>query len=391
MNKPQPHVALCLCPSIHYTREVLFGIFDHVHRNNPWTYITGGVDRPGWKFPAKANECAALGMFTEGSFVRSMARAKIPVVNVSEREQGVGTARVLPDNVEAGRMAAEYFIQRKFTHFAFSGCDDFAFSKLRHHGFEEVLRAAGHNCLSLNFGHGKWPRDSMDPLPEIGEWLQSLPRPCAVFTHGDDQARRVLNECRRLNILVPDEIAVLGCDNDEIECEFSPIPISSVSFPLRQLGFEAAAMVDLLLAGNVPEFSTVRLPPSGIVTRRSTDMVAIQDPTIARAMRFIASNAAQPISVGHVVKACGASRRYLERRFNSLLGVTPKQEILRVRVGIAKRLLAQTSLLMPEIAEASGFSDAKMLSSIFARDVGMSPSDYRRSVKPTIVHRDRKS
>jgi LacI family transcriptional regulator len=183
----------------------------------------------------------------------------------------------------------------------------------------------------------------------------------------------------------------LGCDNDEIECEFSPTPISSVSFPLRQLGFEAAAMVDLLLAGKSPEFATVRLAPSGIVTRRSTDIVAIQDPTIARAMRFIASNAVQPISVGDVVKASGASRRYLERRFNSILGLTPKQEILRVRVGIAKRLLAQTSLLMPEVAEGSGFTDAKMLSSIFARDVGMSPSDYRRSVKPTVLHRDRKS
>jgi LacI family transcriptional regulator len=390
MNKLPPYVALSLSAQIHYCREVLFGIFDYVHKNHPWIYITGGIGEAGWKFPVEAKECAVLGMFTDGPFVRSMARRKIPLVNVSEKDQGIGMARVLPDNVAAGRMAAEYFLQKKFTNFAYSGCDDFAFSKLRHHGFEEALREAGHKCSSLNFGHGKWPRDSMDPLPEIGEWLHSLPRPCAVFTHGDDHARRVLNECRRLNILVPDEIAVLGCDNDEIECEFSPTPISSVSFPLRQLGFEAAAMVDFLLAGKVPEFATVRLAPSGIVTRRSTDMVAIQDPTIARAMRFIASNAAQPISVGHVVKACGASRRYLERRFNSLLGVTPKQEILRVRVGIAKRLLAQTSLLMPEVAEAAGFTDAKMLSSIFARDVGMSPSDYRRSVKPTIANRDRK-
>lgn len=391
MNKLPPYVALSFSAQMHYSREVLFGVFEYVHKAHPWTYITGGIGSAGWKFPVEAKACAALGMFADEAFVRNLMRRNIPVVNVSEKKQGIGTARVLPDNVAAGRMAAEYFIQKKFTNFAYSGCDDFAFSKLRHHGFEEVVRSAGYECFSLNFGHGKWPRDSMDPLPEIGEWLQSLPRPCAVFAHGDDQARRVLNECRRLNILVPDEIAVLGCDNDEIECEFSPTPISSVSFPLRQLGFEAAAMVDLLLEGKTPEFATVRLAPSGIVTRRSTDIVAIQDPTIARAMRFIATNAVKPISVGDVVKASGASRRYLERRFNSILGLSPKQEILRVRVGIAKRLLAQTSLLMPEVAEAAGFTDAKMLSSIFARDVGMSPSDYRRSVKPPGPTRERRS
>jgi LacI family transcriptional regulator len=357
-------------------------VFDYVRDHRPWQYITGNVtsDR-NWSFPAGTELPAVLGMIASGSFLQKMKRHKIPVVNISERQAGVGTARVLPDNVEAGRRAAAYFLEKKFTHFAFSGCEEFAFSRLRHQGFEEVLRAAGHTCVVQNFGSGKWPMHSLDPLPEVGEWVKSLPKPCAVFTHADDHARRVLNECSRLRIRVPEEVAVLGCDNDELECELSPTPISSVAFPLRRLGYEAAGMVERLLAGEEPPEGPVRLSPTGIVTRRSTDVIAVKDPIVARAVSYISAHAAEPIDVSNVVKASGASRRYLERRFNTLLGRTPKQEILRVRVGIAKRLLSETLLPMPDIAGASGFTDSKMLSSVFVRDMGMTPSEFRRSVR----------
>ena len=388
--KATPSVALIVSTNIYYGREVLHGVFDYVREHRPWNHITGGVGGEGWKFPPGTKLPAVLGMLTDGAFLKRMKRAGIPCVNISERTQGLGTARVLPDNLEAGRRAGAYFLEKKFTHFAFTGCDDFYFSKLRHQGFEEVVRDAGFACASQQFGSGKWPRDSMDPLPEIGEWLQSLPRPCAIFAHADDHARRVLNECRRLNIRVPEEIAVLGCDNDELECELSPTPISSVAFPLRRLGYEAAAMVELLLSGGEPEFHTLRLPPSGIVTRRSTDIIAVKDPIVARAVSFIAAHAAEPIDVGDVVRASGSSRRYLERRFNTLLGRTPKQEILRVRVGTAKRILSQTMLLMPEVASASGFTDSKMLSAIFSRDVGMTPSEYRRHVRENATQAEEK-
>ncbi len=386
-----PTVALILPTNLYYAREVLLGVFQYLRTHRPWTLITGDVGNPGWSFPPGTKLPAVLGMLSDGPFLKRMKRAGIPCINVSERWQNIGTARVLPDNLAAGQQAAEYFLGKKFRHFAFTGCDDFGFSKLRHQGFEEVLRAAGYDCFSLQFGSGKWPRDSMDPLPEIGEWLETLPRPCAIFTHADDHARRVLNECRRLKINVPEEIAVLGCDNDEIECELSPTPISSVAFPLRHLGYEAASTVELLLSGSEPEQTTQRLAPSGIITRRSTDIIALHDPILARAVSFISAHASEPIDVSDVVRASGCSRRYLERRFKTLLGRTPKQEILRVRVCIAKRILSETHLQMPEVANAAGFSDSKMLSAVFARDVGMTPSDYRRSVRTTDPLKKRKS
>lgn len=377
-----PSVALVIPVTIYYGREVLHGIFDYVREHRPWQYITGGIGSDEvWNFPAGTELPAVLGMVGSGKFLQNMTRKGIPVVNISERQIGVGTARVLPDNIEAGRLAAAYFLEKQFTHFAYTGYDELAFSRLRHQGFEEAVKAAGFTCISQNFGLGKWPRHSLDPLPEISEWLKSLPKPCAIFTHADDHARRVLSECSRMNILVPEEVAVLGCDNDEIECELSPTPISSVAFPLRRLGYEAAGMVERLLAGEEPPEGPLRLPPTGVVTRRSTDVIAVKDPIVARAVSYISGHAFEPIDVSDVVRACGASRRYLERRFNTMLGRTPKQEILRVRLGIAKRLLSETLLPMPDIAEASGFTDSKMLSTIFSRDIGVTPSEFRRKLR----------
>jgi len=373
-----PRVGLAINSDMHYGREVLHGIFDYVRKHRPWQYVTGNLE---WEFPDGVQLSAVVGMLGTGSLLKKMKRRGVPVINVSERQQGVGTVRVLPDNVEAGRQAAAYFVDKKFTHFAFTGPEDYAFARMRHLGFEEHLRSCGFSCHVQNFGQGKWPIHSMDPLPEIGEWIQSLPIPCAIFASSDDHARRVLNECVRLGIRVPEEIAVLGCDNNEIECELSPTPISSVALPLRRLGYEAARMVELHLTGNTLPTEAIRLPPSGIVTRRSTDVIAVQDQTLARAVGFISAHAAEPINVSNVAKASGASRRYLERRFKTLLGRTPREEILRVRVGLAKRLLSETLLPMTEIAESAGFTDSKMMCSAFGRDTGLTPSEFRLRIR----------
>jgi LacI family transcriptional regulator len=319
-------------------------------------------------------------MVGSGPLLQKLKRNGVPVINISERQQGVGTVRVLPDNVEAGRQAAAYFIDKQFTHFAFTGPEDYAFSRMRHAGFEERLRASGFSCHVQNFGHGKWPINSMDPLPEIGEWVQALPTPCAIFAYSDNHARRVLNECLRLGIRVPEEIAVLGCDNDVIDCELSPTPISSVALPLRRIGYEAARMVELHVSGGTLPTEAIRLLPSGIVTRRSTDIIAVQDQSLARAVGYISAHASEPINVSNVAKASGASRRYLERRFKTLLGRTPHEEILRVRVGLAKRLLSETLLPMTKIAESAGFTDSKMMCSAFGRDTGLTPTEFRRKI-----------
>lgn len=388
--KPSPKVALVLPISMHYSREVLCGVFEYVHEHRPWRYVTWTVGDPWPRAGLKEmNLSGALGMFVASSSLEGFNARELPVVNISEKQAGIGTARVLPDNRMAGRMAADYFLDKKFTHFAFSGCEDFAFSRLRGLGFSERLAEAGYPCHEQKFGAGKWPSHSMDPLPEIGDWLKDLPKPCAVFAHADDHASRILSECDRVGLSVPEEVAVLGCDNDEFQCELAPTPISSVTFPLRRLGYKAAATMDALIDGQAPPEDAVRMGPTGIVTRRSTDIIAVKDMAVARAVRFISAHASDSIDVSDVVQACGASRRYLERRFSMLLGRTPKQEIQRKRLSIARRLLAESLLPMPEVAEAAGFTDAKMLSSVFRADTGQTPSEFRRAARLATESKDR--
>lgn len=381
-SKQQPCVALIFPQHLFYTKEVLSGVFEYVRDNRPWRYVTGPeVGGNDWNFPTGTKLPAALGMAVSGHFLTRLEKAGIPFVNVSEKEEGLGTVRVLPDNEEAGRMAARYFIEKHCTNFAFTGYKGFGYSRRRKLGFESELRKHGFEMACLDFGDGKWPKDSLDPVPEIAEWIEKLPKPCAVFACNDDHARRILDECQRLEIRVPEELAILGCDNDEFECELSPIPISSISFPLRKIGREAAAMVEHLLNGGKPPREDLRFAPTGIITRRSSDIIAVNVPIVAKAVRYISLHAADGIDVRDVVAACGGSRRYLERRCMSVLGRTPKQEIIRVRLGIAKRLLSETKLSMPEIAAEAGFSDSKVLNSIFSRLMGMTPTAYKRTLK----------
>lgn len=379
--KPNPKVGLLFPTNYHYARETLLGLFDYVHAHQPWDYVTGNLmDHLTGRTVASRLDIV-IGMFAEGPLWQQLKKNHIPVINLSEKQSGIGTVQVLPDNEQAGASAAQYFLEKKFTSFAFCGCDEFVFSRLRQQGYTRALRESGHSCPSYSFTRSDWPTNSLDPIPGLAKWLQALPKPCAIFCHADDQARRVLQECQRLGLLVPEEIAVLGCDNDQIECELAPLPISSVSFPLRRLGFEAGRIADEILNGRRPELPIFRLAPTGIITRRSTDMIAVQDPIVARALRFITGHAAEPIDVNDVVRACGASRRYLERRFHTLLGRTPKQEIVRIRIGLAKRLLAESLLPMPEVAQACGFTDSKMLATIFVRNVGQKPSEFRRHAR----------
>lgn len=381
-SKHQPSVALLFSKQLFYTREVLSGVFEYVRDNRPWRYVTGPeVGASDWEFPRGTKLPAVLGMAGSGRFLTRLTKAGIPFVNVSEKEEGLGTVRVLPDNQEAGRMAAMYFIEKHCTNFAFTGYKGFGYSRLRKLGFENELRKHGFEMACLDFGEGKWPKDSLAPVPEIAEWIKNLPKPCAIFACNDDHARRILGECQRLEVRVPEEVALLGCDNDELECELSTIPISSISFPLRKMGREAAAMVEHLLAGGKPPREDLRFAPTGIITRRSSDVIAVNVPIVAKAVRYISLHAAEGIDVRDVVTACGGSRRYLERRFMSVLGRTPKQEIIRVRMGIAKRLLSETKHSMPEIASAAGFSDSKVLNSIFSRETGMTPTAYKRTLK----------
>ena len=190
----------------------------------------------------------------------------------------------------------------------------------------------------------------------------------------------MLDACRRVNVLVPEEVAVIGVDNDEILCNLSSPRLTSVDINTVQVGFEASALLDRLMAGVRPPAQPLLLSPLGVVTRESTDILATDDRELAAAIRFIREHACGGLRVKELERKTGLSRRSLERRMEKLLGRSPKEEITRVQIERAKRLLTETDLSVAAIAEKCGYSQPKYFSQVFHAKVGTSPGAYRKSM-----------
>jgi LacI family transcriptional regulator len=262
------------------------------------------------------------------------------------------------------------------------------YSDARSQIFERIIRQAGFPCFVY-----QPPRASRRLLrPEreqqgwlyeedVAHWLQTLPRPVGLMACNDTRGQQVLNACREVGIAVPDAVAVVGVDNDELVCELCDPPLSSVVPNTRQIGYEAAALLDRLLRGEKPPRQLVWIPPLGIVTRRSTDILAIEDRDIAAAVRFIRDNACNGITVAEVVRRLPLSHATLERQFHRYIGRTPKAEIIRVQLERVKQLLAETNLSLKEIASQTGFTHTEYLSALFKSKTGQTPGQCRKSVR----------
>jgi LacI family transcriptional regulator len=211
----------------------------------------------------------------------------------------------------------------------------------------------------------------------MAEWLADQPRPLGVFACYDGRARHVLEACQLRGWAVPDEIAVLGVDNDEVLCELCSPPLTSVQPNARRTGFEAAELLSRMMRGEKPGRMTRRVEPVRVVERQSTDTVAVADAKVAAAVRFIREHVGDGIDVGDVLRAVPMSRTLLERKFQAALGRSPHREILQQRIARARHLLAESEVSIAVVAELAGFGDASYLSVVFRRETGENPLSYR--------------
>jgi LacI family transcriptional regulator len=290
-------------------------------------------------------------------------------------------SEVCPDSHGAGRMAAEHLMERGFRHFAFVGAwGDAPWSVRRGEGFTERIDSAGLACT--HFPMPKTTRDRRWGREQaiLAQWLRSLPKPLGVLACDDDRGRQVLEACRAARLQVPEDVAVVGVDNDELLCELSDPTLSSVALNTEQAGYDAAALLDRLMSGRTRKPERILVAPSRVVARRSTDVHATEDRNLSKAVRFIHDNIVRPISVQDIVKHVDCSRRALELRFQRTLGRSVNQEIQLIRVERVKHLLAETDLSVNAIAEAVGFNSANYMIRLFRQKVGQSPTEYRDRV-----------
>ena len=383
MTKPPVRIGLVFSYGLSYYRDIVRGVRAFAEARSHWSFtpIATEPEALGDLGPLELDGLIAH-IFTR-DLAEAIVRLRKPVVNVSGVLPDLQIPRVIADHEQVGRLAAEHFLDRGLRHFGFFGYTDHAFSKGREAGFRRVVERAGFGVSSY------LSEDPLHPEPTglwrwdhgLRRWLVGLPRPVGVLCSHDIQGVQLSEVCHSAGLRVPDEVALLGVDDDDLFCQVARPPLSSVALPGERIGFEAARMLEGLLSrrGRHARPRAVLLPSPGVMTRHSSDVLAIADPDVAAAVRFIRARALGPIGVPNVLEAVAVSRRSLERRFRASLGRGLGEEICRVRMEKARGLLSGTEMPIAQVATRSGFSEAKHLSTVFRRETGLTPTEYRKS------------
>jgi LacI family transcriptional regulator len=277
-------------------------------------------------------------------------------------------------------MAAEYFLGRGYARYATVGPRDHQYSKDRCGTFAQLVGEAGYECPHFyleswsGFADEQAERRQFDALCH---WARQLVAPTAVFCCNDLTTRDVMAACEAVDRKVPEQVALLGVDNDDLICELSTTPLSSIDACGQRVGFEAASLLAAMMRGQPPPAGRLLITPAGVVTRRSSNILAVGDPEVASAMRFIHDHADRDLGVEDVVAQATCSRRNLERRFRAAIGRSVNQEIQRCRLDRAMRLLAGTDLTVQQINDALGFRYVHRLNDLFRRLAKTTPKAYR--------------
>lgn len=409
-------VALVLPTEYAYARGVLRGIIAATRERNmyasglpqnrspaglPWLFnvyrgIYGHSSRYLAKWFRDWNPDGIICQIYDDRLAKVYRQTGKPVVELFESRSASEFPRILPDDVATGEMAAEHFLERGFRHFGFFGAPWMRWSGEREAGFRRKIeqtfqaraQAAGDAELAGSFTFASYGTSGGETpaafggsqkkrAAAMGAWLALLPKPVAVFAANDLWGSELVQAARQQGLRVPDEVAILGVDNEELLCEIAHPPLSSIRIGAEQIGRRAVELLEQMLQGKPAPVNIAPIPPVEVITRQSTDVLAVEDPDVAEALRHIRRHAVEGLSVKQLLESAAVNRRTLERRFVRVLGHTPLEEIRRVRLERAKALL-QTDLPIYQVAARSGFATPEYLATSFRQATGLTPTEYRR-------------
>jgi LacI family transcriptional regulator len=374
-----PRIAMAFPTSITHLELTLRGIHDYMREHGHWTLVFSPESHflpvrglAGW------DGDGAVAMINTAADLEVVRGLRMPVINISGALADAGVPRVRIDYAASGRLAAEVLLDCGFRRFAYYGLADAWYSGQYAQGFCERAAAEGGVC----FRHDG-PSSFSDPRPQPGidaleQWIAELPRPVGLFAANDRRATIALDACHRLGLQVPEEVAVIGPDDDRVSCELCDPPLTSIDRAGRRLGYEVAALMDRLLRGGPPPEGDVVVPPEGVVRRGSTQTLAVEDPKLRAAVEYVRAHCDRPLGVDEVAGAAGASRRWLEYAFRRLLRRSPREFIDQARVERAKRLLLDPCRpKLAKVARACGFSGSRPFNAAFRRVTGQTPRQFR--------------
>ncbi|MCF7817513.1 MAG: DNA-binding transcriptional regulator [Kiritimatiellales bacterium] len=380
----RPHVAVLTETTHAAGRNILRGIALYVREHESWS-VYYAPRALGDKAASWLKNWDGNGMIVRISSEAAMEEIRQygkPMINmIGGQPADPECPQVLVSDEEIGRRAAEYFIKNGFDRFAFLGMKNEVWSLGRKIGFFNALTEHGHSMQTLelpSFYESDYEQSWETLEEQVAAWAEGLPRPCAVFCANDDLGCHLIEACRRAAIRVPDELALLGADNDILFCELCAPPLSSIDANHFLAGYQAAAMLDRLMRGETPDSARLYVPPGEIVVRQSSNILAVDDRNLVDAVRFIEEHACENITVDTVAGHAFLSRSVLQRRFKAAFGQTVHERILQERIKLARRLLVGTTLSVAEVAEKSGFTHQEYMGVVFRRHLKTSPAQYRK-------------
>lgn len=371
-----PTVVLFIESSRASGRGLLRGISEYERHHGPWAFYwePGGFENGSHRLESLDADGIVL-RDVEG--LQEVLRYKIPAIVVGHSRREIrGLSNVITDSRMTARLAAEHLIDCGFPNFAFIGYEGNPWSDERRDAFLEYVGQAGFPARSCDTPALHWKSEQT----AMASWLKQLPLPVGIMACNDDRAQNVIEACKLAGLRVPDDVGIIGADNDELVCELAHPPLSSVAINFERAGFESARLLhDMMRHPRKSRTNNIIVEPAHVVPRQSTDILFMEDLAVSRAVRFIRQNARRQIGVDDVAGAAGLSRRVLEKRFRSVVGRSVLTEIRKTRVDRICRMLIETNQSISEIALAAGFPGVEHFARYFRKEKQTTPLSYRKA------------
>lgn len=375
----RPRVLLLSNLGARFEREVAMGIATYAREHTNWRLYS--EREPDWE-QERQNPPAGIISFAANPQIEEFAlQHKITFVKIADPVPRPGICAVAVDERAVGTLAAEYFLSLGLKHFACVGHGNWPFLAERLGHFARAIEERGVGPVHQFVGRMYDPRERPHFERMVEALLLKLPRPCGLLAANDALGVEIIEICQNIGVRVPDDIAIVGVDDDELTCELGKIPLSSVVQPFMRIGYEAGRILDEHIKDATLPPEQLLLPPLKVHPRASSDLIALSDPDVVAALRLINFHLAEPINVAWIVSQLPVARRSLERKFRKLVGRTILEQIHRARLQRAKDLLAESDLSLDMVAQRSGFVNARWLSDCFRKELNTTPTRFRREFR----------
>jgi LacI family transcriptional regulator len=380
----RPHVALLVETSLAPGRDILRGIARYVSEHQPWAlyHEPHGLQEsvPSWVRHWKGD--GIIARIQTSAMAKEVQASGIPTVDVLGVMPGLPVPLVHVDNTAIARMGAEHLLERGLRQFGFFGIEGENWSEQRYTAFCAAVAPVQRTVALYELPRNEIDKRSWERVEnKLARWVAALPKPAGVMVCSDQRGSQFLEACRRAGVSVPDEVAVIGVDNDEPLCEVCDPPLSSIQAGHMSVGYAAAELLDRLLHGGPVPKKPILIEPQHAIARLSTDMLAIGDPSIATALRLIREHAHEGLQVDAIARHAGLSRSVLQRRFQTQLKRSVHQEILAAKIKRARELIIKTDLPLATVAERAGFKHQEYMGAVFKARLATTPARLRRQME----------